>query len=310
MLEESDEILPEKTLKSFDDILNAVKDKTPKRVAVAAAQDDVVLETVRGAREQKIAEFTLVGDIDKIKANAHRLSVNLDEVTIVHEPENRRAAYRAVALVSSGQADVLMKGLINTADLLRAVLDKEVGLRTGRVLSHTAVYEIPGFQRLLILTDGGMNITPTLQQKADIIQNSVQLANVLGISPAKVAVLAAVEVVNPDMPATLDAAALTKMADRGQIRGAIVDGPLALDNAISLEAASHKGIISPVAGVADILVTPDIEAGNILGKSLVYLAKGKMAGLILGAAKPVVVTSRADTYEAKLISIALGVLLS
>jgi len=301
--------LTEKTLKTFDDILNAVKDKAPKRVAVAAAQDDAVLEAVRGACEQKIAEFTLVGDIDKIKAIAHKFDVSLDDVLLVHEPDCRKAAYRAVALVSSGQADVLMKGQINTADLLRAVLDKEVGLRTGRVLSHTAVYELPGFERLLIITDGGMNIAPTLQQKADIIQNSVLLANVLGISPAKVAVLAAVEVVNPDMPATLEAAALTKMADRGQIRGAIVDGPLAFDNAISLEAAKHKGIISPVAGVADILVTPDIEAGNILGKSLVYLAKGKMAGLIVGAAKPVVVTSRADTYEAKLMSIAIGTLM-
>lgn len=301
--------MTERTLKSFDDVLNAVKDKAPKRVAVAVAQDDAVLETVRGAREQKIAEFTLVGDIDKIKTTAYRLGVNLDEVALVHEPDNRKAAYRAVALVSGGQADVLMKGLINTADLLRAVLDKEVGLRTGRVLSHVAVYELPGFQRLVMITDGGMNIAPTLQQKADIIQNSIQLANVLGISPAKVAILAAVEVVNPDMPATLEAAALTKMADRGQIKGAIVDGPLALDNAISLEAAKHKGIKSPVAGVADILVTPDIEAGNILGKSLVYIAKGRMAGLILGAAKPVVVTSRADTYEAKLMSIALGTLL-
>lgn len=301
--------MTDKILRSFDDVLNAVKDKPPKRVAVAAAQDDAVLEAVQGARQQKIAEFTLVGDIEKIKTTAQKLAIPLEDVVLVHEPDDRKAAYRAVELVSSGQADVLMKGLINTADLLRAVLDKTVGLRTGRVLSHTAVYEAPGFGRLLMITDGGMNIAPTLQQKADIIQNAVQLAKVLGISPAKVAVLAAVEVVNPDMPATLDAAALTKMADRGQIRGAIVDGPLALDNAINPEAAKHKGIISPVAGQADILVTPDIEAGNMLGKSLVYIAKGKIAGLILGAAKPVVVTSRADTYEAKLMSIALGALL-
>lgn len=301
--------MTEKPLTSFEDILQAVKGKAPKRVAVAAAQDDAVLEAVRGAREQEIAEFTLVGDIDKIKAVAAKLDVNLDDVALVHEPDDRRAAYRAVALVSGGQADVLMKGLINTADLLRAVLDKEVGLRTGRVLSHAAVFDLPGFERLLIVTDGGMNIAPTLQQKADIIQNSVLLTNVFGINPAKVAVLAAVEVINPDMPATLEAAALTQMASRGQIRGAIVDGPLALDNAICLEAAKHKGITSQVAGAADILVTPDIEAGNMLGKSLVYIAKGKIAGLILGAAKPVVVTSRADSFEAKLMSIALGALL-
>lgn len=297
-------------LRSFEDILNAVKDRAPKRVAVAVAQDDAIMEAVQGAREQKIAEFILVGDKGKITETASKLGVSLDDVQIIHEPDERKAAYRAVALVSGGQADVLMKGLINTADLLRAVLDKEVGLRTGRVLSHTAVYELPGFDRLLMVTDGGMNIAPSLQQKADIIQNSIDLAKVLGISPAKVAVLAAVEVINPDMPATLEAAALTKMADRGQIKGAIVDGPLALDNAISPEAANHKGIKSPVGGKADILVTPDIVAGNILGKSLVYIAKGKIAGLVLGAAKPVVVTSRADTYEAKLMSIALGALLS
>lgn len=301
--------MTEKTLTSFEDVLNAVKGKAPKRVAVAAAQDDAVLEAVRGAREQKIADFTLVGDIDKIKAIAAEINVNLDDVVLVHEPDDRQAAYRATALVSSGQADVLMKGLINTADLLRAALDREVGLRTGRVLSHVAIYELPGFDRLMMVTDGGMNIAPTLQQKADIIQNSVLLANVLGIKPAKVAVLAAVEVINPDMPATLEAAALTQMANRGQIRGAIVDGPLAFDNAISLEAAKHKGITSKVAGVADILVTPDIEAGNILGKSLVYIAKGKIAGLVLGAAKPIVVTSRADSFEAKLMSIAFGALL-
>lgn len=295
-------------LTSFDDILSAVKDKSPRRVAVAAAQDDAVLEAVQGAREQKIADFTLVGDIDKIKATAEKLGVTLDDVTVVHEPDDRKAAYRAVSLVSSGEADVLMKGLINTADFLRAVLDKEVGLRTGRVLSHTAVYELPGFNRLIMITDGGMNIAPTLQQKADIIQNSVQLAGVLGITPAKVAILAAVEVVNPDMPSTIEAAALAKMTDRGQIKGAIVDGPLALDNAINMEAAKHKGIISPVAGMADILVTPNIEAGNMLGKSLVYIAHGKIAGLVLGAAKPVVVTSRADTHEAKIMSIALGTL--
>lgn len=301
--------MTDKLLTSFDDVLTAVQNKPPKRVAVAAAQDDAVLEAVQGAQAQKLAEFILVGDRDKIKAVAGKTGVTLDAVTIINEPDDRKAAYRAVALVSGGEADVLMKGIINTADFLRAVLDKEIGLRTGRVLSHTAVYDLPGFNRLLMITDGGMNIAPSVQQKADIIQNSVQLANVLGIRPAKIAILAAVEVVNPDMPVTMEAAALAKMADRGQIKGAIVDGPLALDNAINPEAAKHKGIISPVAGMADILVTPDIEAGNILGKSLVYIANGKMAGLVLGAAKPVIVTSRADTYEAKMMSIALGALL-
>ncbi|QDR80036.1 phosphate butyryltransferase [Sporomusa termitida] len=301
--------MTDKLLKNFADVLAAVQNKAPKRVAVAAAQDDAVLEAVQGAQAQQLAEFILVGDTDKIKAVAGKIGVTLDTVRLINEPDDRKAAYRAVALVSSGEADVLMKGIINTADFLRAVLDKEIGLRTGRVLSHTAVYDLPGFNRLIMITDGGMNIAPSLQQKADIIQNSVQLATVLGIRPAKIAILAAVEVVNPDMPVTLEAAALAKMADRGQIKGAIVDGPLALDNAINMEAVKHKGITSPVAGMADILVAPDIEAGNILGKSLVYIANGKMAGLVLGAAKPVIVTSRADTYEAKIMSIALGALL-
>ena len=296
-------------VKTFSEVLEAVHGMPPKRVAVAAAQDEAVLEAVKGAKEQGIADFILVGNTGKIKAMAEKLEISLTDIEIIHEIDEYQAAYQAVSMVSRGEADVVMKGFVNTADFLRAVLDKEVGLRTGRVLSHVAVFDIPSLNRLLMITDGGMNIAPSLQQKADIIQNCVQLAHVLGIDPAKVAVLAAVEVVNPDMPATLEAAALAKMADRGQIKGAIVDGPLAFDNAISLTAAKHKGIKSPVAGCADILVVPDIEAGNMLGKSLVYFASGQVAGLILGAMKPVIVTSRADTFEAKMMSIALGVLL-
>lgn len=296
-------------IKNFSEVLDVVKGVAPQRVAVAVAQDDAVLEAVRSAKEQGIADFILVGDTKKIHEVAAKLDVSLDGLEIVHEPDDKQAAYRAVSLVSGGQANVLMKGLINTADLLRAVLDKEVGLRTGRVLSHAAVFDIPGFDRLITVTDGGMNIIPNLQQKADIIQNSVSITKVLGIEPAKVAVLAAVEVVNPDMPATMEAAALAKMADRGQIKGAVIDGPLALDNAINIEAAKHKGIKSPVAGVADILLVPTIEVGNVLGKSLIYFAGARMAGLILGAAKPVIVTSRADSHESKVMSIALGSLL-
>jgi len=295
-------------LTSFKDVFEALRGMPPRRVAVAVAQDESVLEAVQGARQQGLAEFVLVGDVKKIRSVADQIGVSLEGLEIVHEPDDRLAAAEAVAMVSRGQAEVVMKGLINTADLLRAVLDKERGLRTGRVLSHAAVFEIPGYDRLIIMTDGGMNIAPTVQQKAEIIQNSVALAKALAIKPVKVAALAAVEVVNPDMPATLDASALAKMADRGQIRDAIVDGPLALDNAISEEAARHKGIVSPVAGKADVLLVPDIEAGNILGKSLVYFAKARIAGIILGAAKPVIVTSRADSHEAKIASIALGVL--
>ena len=294
---------------NFDELLAVVKDLPQQRVAVAVAQDEAVLSAVRYVAEQKIADFILVGNTGKIKAVADKLDVSLDGIEIVHEPDDKQAARRAVALVSGGQATVLMKGFINTADLLRAVLDKEYGLRGGRVLSHAAVFDIPGYNRLLTVTDGGMNIAPGLQQKADIIQNSIGVTRMLGIDPAKVAVLAAVEVVNPDMPVTMEAAALAKMADRGQIKGAIIDGPLALDNAVSLEAARHKGIVSPVAGTADILVVPNIEVGNVLGKSLLYFAQARMAGLILGGSRPVIVTSRADSHESKVMSIALGALL-
>lgn len=296
--------------KNFADILNALQGMPPKKIVVAVAQDDAVLQAVHSAKSQGIAEFVLVGDKSKIQIIAEKTNVNLQGIAIIHEVDDSKAANQAVAMVSGGHADVLMKGYINTADLLRAVLDKDRGLRTGRILSHVAVYELPGFQRLIMVTDGGMNVAPTLPQKADIIRNSVQLAKVLGISPAKVAVLAAVESVNPDMPVTLEAAALSKMAERGQIRGAIVDGPLALDIAISRDAAEHKGIQSPVAGLADILVVPDIEAGNIFGKALLYFGHGRIAGVIMGAARPIIVTSRSDTPETKILSMALSALVS
>lgn len=296
-------------IKNFNELLTAVRSLPPQRVAVAVAQDEAVLEAAAYAAEQRIAEFILVGNAGKIKAVADKRKLSLTGVEIIHEADDKQAALAAVKLVSGGQAAVLMKGFINTADLLRAVLDKEHGLRSGRVLSHAAVFDIPGYSRLLTITDGGMNIAPGLQQKADIIRNSIGITRMLGIEPAKVAVLAAVEVVNPDMPVTMEAAALAKMADRGQIQGAIIDGPLALDNAVSLEAAQHKKIVSPVAGSADILVVPNIEVGNILGKSLQYFAQARMAGLILGASRPVIVTSRADSHESKVMSIALGALL-
>lgn len=296
-------------VKNFSEVIETVKGLPLRKIAVAVAQDEAVLEAVKGAREQNLADFILVGHKTKIEKLALALSIDLEGMSIIDEQEEHKAAYRAVELVSSGQADVVMKGMIHTAELLRAVLDKEIGLRTGRVLSHAGIFEIPGFNRLLIVTDGGMNIFPSLQQKADIIQNSVLLAQAMGITPAKVAVLGAVEVVNPDMPATIEAAALAKMAERGQIQGAIVDGPLAFDNAINEQAAIHKGIKSLVAGKADILLVPDIQSGNILGKSLTYCANAVMAGLLLGAAKPVIVTSRADSCQTKIMSIAFGALL-
>lgn len=297
-------------IQCFDALINAALRLEPARVAVAAAQDDAVLLACQDAYERGMATFTLFGDSTRIKSSAEKAGVRLEGMEIVNEPDDFRSAMRAVELVSSRNADVVMKGLINTGDLLRAVLDKTVGLRTGRILSHLAIFELAGFDRLIGVTDGGMNINPALPQKIDIIQNAVAAFRKLGVDPVKVAVLAAVETVNPDMPGTIDASALSKMSDRGQIRGAIIDGPLALDNAVSEEAARHKGIVSPIAGKADILLVPNIEVGNVLGKSLVYMGGGKIAGLIVGASKPVVVTSRADTPESKVFSIALASLCS
>ncbi|SDF70254.1 phosphate butyryltransferase [Sporolituus thermophilus] len=297
-------------MRSFRDVLQAAQRGRPSRIAVAVAEDEDVLLALADAYRHGLAQAALVGDRDKIKAAAGRAGIELGGFDIVHEPDAKAAARQAVALVSSGQAQLVMKGLISTADILRAVLDKEIGLRTGRVLSHVAVMEIDGYDRLMLLTDAAMNIAPDVSQKAQIVQNAVIVAKALGIKQPKVAPLAAVEVANPDMPATLDAAILAKMADRGQLKGCLIDGPLALDNAVSPEAARHKGITSPVAGMADILLAPNIETGNALYKSVVYFAKAQIGGIIAGAKAPVILTSRADSPQTKLNSIALGVIVS
>jgi len=213
-------------------------------------------------------------------------------------------------LVRQGQAQVAMKGCIETGDFLRAALDRETGLRTGRLLSHVGVFEIPGFDRLIFVTDAGVVVAPDITQKIEIVQNAIEVAQALGIETPRVAILAATEMVNPKIPTTLDAANLSKMADRGQIRGGIIDGPLALDSAISQESSSIKGISSPVAGQADILVTPDVEAGNMLAKAITYFAKGRMAGVVVGGQSPLIVASRSDPHETKLMSIALGVVMA
>lgn len=291
-------------------IIDNAKEVAKQTLVVAAAEDNEVLAAVSEAVKLGIVDAILVGDQEQINKIASSEGYDISSCKIINEPNKVQAARRSVEMVSKGEADLVMKGLLGTADILRAVLDKEIGLRTGRVLSHTAVFEIKDYDRLFILTDGAMNIAPDLSQKAQIIQNAVTVAKALGIAQAKVAPLAAVELVNPDMQPTLDAASLSQMAARGQIKDCIVDGPLALDNAVSLEAAEHKGIKSPVAGKADILLVPNIEAGNVLYKSIVYFAKAKTAGIISGAKAPVVLTSRSDTHEAKLYSIALGVLVA
>ncbi|KZZ86217.1 phosphate butyryltransferase [Bacillus sp. SJS] len=278
-----------------------------KRVAIAAAEDHEVIEMIRKALELGLAEFILFGDEMKIYALLEGKIGTSHSIRIVHAQSPKTAAEMAVKAVRSKEADVLMKGGLPTAVLLKEVLNKEYGLRTGSVLSHVAVFDIPSMDRLLFLTDVAMNMQPDLQQKLQITSNAVMVANRLGVANPKVAPIAAVEVVNPSMQATLDAAVLTQMNRRGQIEGCLIDGPMALDVAVSNEAAIHKGIESEVAGQADILLMPNIEAGNVFYKSLTYFAQAKVGGLIAGAKAPIILTSRSDTAESKLYSLALAI---
>ncbi len=297
-------------VRTFAELLDAAKAKGPKRIAVAAGHTSEIMLAGLDAEVAGLAEVILVGDRDEIHRIARQEGFDIRRMEIVHQPQPREAAYEVMRLVSQGQADIAMKGKVETSDYLRAALSKELGLRTGRLFTHVAAFEIPGFDRLIFISDAGVVVAPDLEQKVQIVQNAIYVAHALGISLPRVAILAATEVVNPKVPTTLDAANLSKMADRGQIQGGLVDGPLALDNAISPESARIKGIKSEVAGYADILITPDIEAGNVLAKAITYFAEGKMAGVVVGARCPLIVASRSDTREAKLVSLALGVMLA
>ena len=282
-------------------------EKGPRKVAIALAEDAGVLEAIEAARKEGFAFGILVGNSDKIKAEADKAGIDLANYEVVDERRGEaQVGMTAVQLVSSGKADIFMKGMIHTNNFLRALLNKEVGLRTGKTISHCYFHEVKGYDRIFFIADAAFNMYPDLKTKADILSNTVGLARSFGVECPKAAVLAAVEVVNPDMACTLDAAALAKMSDRGQIKGCVVDGPFALDNAVSEEAAKTKGIRSPVAGNADILLVPNIECGNLVGKVMTYLAKERGAGVVLGARKPIVLTSRFDSMETKLLSIALG----
>ncbi|MFS0863413.1 phosphate butyryltransferase [Fredinandcohnia sp. 179-A 10B2 NHS] len=277
-------------------------------VAVAAAEDEEVIEAIAEALTHKLAKFMLFGEREKITDLLTKSGVRqATEISIFETASKEESAASAVKAVQAGEANVLMKGNIPTSSLLKAVLNKEYGLRTGSVLSHVAVFEIPGYERLQIITDAAMNIAPTLQEKVQILNNAVTVAHSIDISVPKVAPIAAVEVINPAMEATMDAALLTQMNKRGQIKNCIVDGPLALDNAVSALAAEHKGINSEVAGQADILLVPTIEVGNVLYKSLIYFANAEVGAIIAGARAPIVLTSRADSAKSKLYSLALAV---
>ena len=296
--------------RTFAELLEAAKSRGPKTVAVAAAHQSEVLLAGLDAEMAGLAEVILVGDSQQIKEIAESEDFDISRMDLIHVPRSREAAWQVMKLVSDGQADIAMKGKVETGDFLRAALSRDLNLRTGRLFTHVAIFEIPEFDRLIFISDAGVTVAPDLEQKVQIVQNAIDVAQALEISQPRVAVLAATETVNPKIPTTLDAANLSKMADRGQIRGGLVDGPLALDNAISPESARIKGIRSEVAGYADILIAPDIEAGNVLAKAITYFAQGKMAGVVVGARCPLILPSRSDTREAKLVSLALGVMLA
>ena len=298
-------------LRSLTALMEYAKKVGPRKISVAMAEDSEVMEAVEEARKAGVANAVLVGNKDKIAEIAGKLGIDLGNYEIVDERGGEPAvALAAVELVSSGKAEILMKGMIKTANFLRGVLNKEKGLRTGSLISHVYVHQVEGYDRIFFICDPAFNMYPDLGEKVKILENTVRLAHAFGVEKPKVAVLAAVEVVNPDMPCTLDAAAISQMNRRGQIKGCVVDGPFALDNAISEESAAHKGIVSEVAGKADILLVPDIDAGNMMAKAIVYMTNNKTAGLVLGAKAPVVLTSRSDSAETKLLSIASAVALA
>ena len=292
---------------SFEGLISKVKECEKKKVSVAVAQDDAVLEAVAAARDQGIADAILVGDKAKIESIAADIGVDLTGFEIIDEPDMQQAALTAVKLAHDGVVDMYMKGLADTKTFLKSVLNKEVGLRTGKPLSHVAVFEVEGVEQLLFLTDVAFMTYPTLDDKAHIIENTVEVAHACGLECPKVAPLAAVEVVNPKMPATVDAAELTKMNDEGKITGCIVDGPLSMDLAIDAEAARHKGATGrKIVGDADILLFPDIHAGNLVYKTLVHTAKVQNGCILTGTKVPVILTSRSDSFQTKVNSIALA----
>ena len=292
---------------SFAELISKVKECEKKKVSVAVAQDDAVLEAVAAARDQGIADAVLVGDQAKIEAIAASIGVDLSGFEIIDEPDMQQAALKAVQLAHDGVVDMYMKGLVDTKGFLKSVLNKEVGLRTGKPLSHVAVFEVEGVEQLLFLTDVAFMTYPTLEDKAHIIENTVEVAHACGLECPKVAPLAAVEVVNPKMPATVDAAELTKMNQEGKLPGCIVDGPLSMDLAIDPEAARHKGATGRrIVGDADILLFPDIHAGNLVYKTLVHTAKVQNGCILTGTKVPVILTSRSDSFQTKVNSIALA----
>ncbi len=295
---------------NFDDLLAEARRVGPKRIAIAGAEEHEVLLAAQDATQQGFARCILVGQVEKIYQAAQEHGISLYGMSLLDEPDIRRTIRRTVLLAAEGEADVIMKGSVSTGSLLSMVLNREIGLRTGRLLSHVGVFEVPGYDRFIFITDGGVNISPTVDQKLEIIYNAVQVAHRLGLKEPRVALLAASELLSPHIPASLDALALTKMAEQGWVEGALVDGPLALDTAVSPKAAEIAQAKGPVAGHADILVVPDVDTGNMVAKVITFFVRGRMAGVVVGAKVPLVISSRADLHEIKLVSMALGVVLA
>ena len=298
-------------MNNFDALLETVKNCSMKKLSVAVAQDDAVLGAVRAAKDRGIADAILVGDEEKIREIASAENIDISDFEIIDVKDNTEAARTAVKLVHDGKAEMYMKGLIDTKGFLKSVLDKEVGLRTDKTLSHVCLFEIEGYEKMFFLTDVAFIPYPTLEDKVGIINNTVEVAHACGIECPKVAPLAAVEVVNPKMPATVEAAELTKMNEEGKITGCIVDGPLSMDLAIDPEAARHKGATGrKIVGDADILLFPDIHAGNLVYKTLVHTANVKNGNVLTGTKAPVILTSRSDDLETKVNSIAVAAIVA
>ena len=291
-------------------LIEAAKALQAVSTAVAHPCDESSLTGAIDAAKLHLIRPILVGPKARIAALAGRLKLDIEPYELVDAPHSNAAAAKAVELVRAGKAGALMKGSLHTDELMAEVVQRDTGLRTARRISHCFVMDVPAYETALIISDAAINIAPTLKDKVHIVQNAIDLAHALRFPEVRVAILSAMETVNPDVPSTIEAAALCKMADRGQITGAILDGPLALDNAINLEAASIKQIVSPVAGRANVLIVPDLEAGNMLAKSLSFLAKADSAGIVLGAKVPIILTSRADSVMARLASCAVAALLA
>lgn len=298
-------------INKLEDILQQLKGGNKVVLSVAAAHDEEVLLAIQSAVEKEIIVPILIGEENKIREISKEIGFNLDEIKIIHKDTIEECAETAVKLVSSKEADFVMKGLLDTSVILKAVLNKEWGLRTDSLLSHVMIYEIPNYDKLLVTTDGGMNIAPNYEQKVKILKNAIEATKPLGLEEIKVACLAAKEKVNPKMQATVDARALQEACERGEFgEGIVVEGPLAFDLAVSKEAAKIKGFKSKVTGETDIMLMPTIEVGNGIGKALTYFASGKSAGIIMGAKAPIVLVSRSDSHESKLYSIAYGALIA